>query len=108
MPGLLNCPTDEEVLEYIEKCENFHIEGKKQKENVKQVEQLLESKGYSVRVKTKGREATLLFTPIWALNVTFQAAHALVTYNPNWVIYKNVFGSKIDVQYFGGDNNVFK
>ncbi|WP_294964123.1 hypothetical protein [Sulfurimonas sp.] len=104
MPGLLNCPLDEEVIKYIENCEDFHIEGNKQKENVKQVEQLLESKGYSVRVKTKGREATLLFTPIWALNVTFQAAHALTTYNPDWVIYKAVFGSKIEVKYFGKES----
>ena len=25
----------------------------------------------------------------------------LVTYNPDWVIYKNAFGSKIEVKYFG-------
>jgi len=101
MAGLLNCPTDSEVIGYIDKTENFHVEGRKQKENVKQVEALLESKGYSVRVKTKGREATMLI-PLWNIaNVTAQIAHTLATYDPDWVIYKSAFGSKIEVKYFG-------
>lgn len=103
MAGLLKYPTDDDIIKYIENQENFHMEGRKQKENVKQVERLLESKGYSVRVKTKGREATMLLPPLWALNVTLQAAHTLVTYDPDWVIYKSVFGSKIEVKYFGGN-----
>lgn len=104
MAGLLTNPSHDEIMEYIEKCENFHMEGDSQKDNVKRVESLLESRGYSVRVKTKGREATMLLPPLWALNVTIQAAHTLVTYDPDWVIYKNVFGSKIEVKYFGKDS----
>ena len=75
MAKLLNYPSDKEISNCIDECENFHVEGYKQKENVKQVETLLESKGYAVRVKTKGREATMLLTPLWALNVAVQAAH---------------------------------
>lgn len=104
MPGLLDRPSNEEVIKYIENCENFHVEGRKQKENVKQVESLLENRGYSVRVKTKGREATMLFIPLLAWNITLQAAHTIVTYDPDWVIYKSVFGSKIEVRYFGKDS----
>lgn len=104
MAGLLFCPTNEEVIKYIENCENFHVEGRKQKENVKQIEKLLEEKGYTVRVKTKGREASILLPPLWVLNATLQVAHTLVTYNPDWVIYKAVFGSKIEVKYFGGES----
>jgi len=101
MAGLLNCPSDDKVLEYIKNKENFIVEGRKQKESVKQVENLLENAGYTVRVKTKGREATMLFIPLLAYNITAQAVHTLVTYNPDWVIYKNAFGSKIEVKYFG-------
>jgi len=104
MPGLLDSPTDNQVIEYIKKCENFHVQGGKQKENVKQVERLLENNGYSVRVKTKGREASLVIPPLWALNATLQLGHTLATYDPDWVIYKNVFGSKIEVKYFGKDS----
>ena len=103
MAGLLSNPSDEEILNYIESCENFHVEGRKQKESVNQVEQLLESKGYSVRVKTKGREATMLIPVLNVWNVASQVAHTLATYDPDWVIYKNVFGSKIEVKYFGKD-----
>jgi len=102
MSKVLSNPSDKEIIECIENCNKFFVEGGKQKENVKQVEQLLESKGYTVRVKTKGREATLLFTPLWAINVTLQAAHTLATYDPDWVIYKNAFGSKVEVKYYGG------
>lgn len=100
MPALLKNPSNEEVLEYINRGENFHAEGENQKSIVEQVESLLERNGYSVRVKTKGREATLVLPPLWAVNVALQAAHTLVTWNPDWVIYKNVFGSKIEVKYF--------
>jgi len=55
MAGLLDCPSDDKVLEYIKNQENFIVEGRKQKESVKQVESLLENAGYTVRVKTKGR-----------------------------------------------------
>lgn len=103
MPILLNCPTDNELCKQIDKGESFHVEGRKQKENVSQVEKLLESKGYTVRVKTKGREAIFLLTPLLAVNLTLQAAHTILTYDPDWVIYKNVFGSKIEVKYFGKD-----
>ena len=103
MPALLNSPSDDEILKYIKKCENFHIEGRKQKENVKQVERLLENMGYSVRVKTKGREASLVLPPLWAVNAAIQAVHTVVTYDPDWVIYKHVFGSKVEVKYFGKD-----
>jgi hypothetical protein len=103
MAGLLKEPSNEEVSKYIDKHENFHIEGRKQKENVKQVEELLESKGYSFRIKTKGREATLLVPPLWALNATLQLGHTIMTWDPDWVIYKNLFGSKIEVKYFGKD-----
>lgn len=104
MPILLKYPSDDELCKYIDNCENFHVEGRKQKENVKQVEELLESKGFTVRVKTKGREASLLLVPLWAANVTLQAAHTIATWDPDWVIYKNVFGSKIEVKYFGKDD----
>ena len=103
MAGLLTNPSDAEVIEYIKRREDFHIEGRKQSENVKQVETLLENRGYSVRVKTKGREASLLFPPLWIYNLTVQAAHTALTYNPDWVIYKHVFGSKIEVKYFEKD-----
>ncbi len=101
MAGLLDAPSDSKVLEYIKNKENFIVEGRKQKESVKQLESLLENAGYTVRVKTKGREATMLFIPLLAYNITVQAAHTLATYNPDWVIYKNAFGSKIEVKYFG-------
>lgn len=101
MAGLLINPSDTEIIKYIEKRENFHIEGGKQSDNVSQVERLLENKGYSVRIKTKGREASLLLPPLWAVNIALQAAHTMLTYDPDWVIYKNVFGSKIEVKYFG-------
>jgi hypothetical protein len=101
MAGLLISPSDEEVSKYIDKCENFHIEGRKQSENVAQVEKLLEQKGYSVRIKTKGREATLIVPPLWALNAALQIGHSLLTWDPDWVIYKDIFGSKIEVKYFG-------
>ena len=104
MSGLLNNPSEDEIIEYINRCENFHIEGRKQKDSVKQVETLLESKGYTVRVKTKGREASMLLAPLWAINVTVQVAHTLATYDPDWVIYKHVFGSKIEVKYFGKES----
>ncbi|AXH13046.1 hypothetical protein [Halarcobacter bivalviorum] len=55
------------------------------------------------RVKTKGREATLLVPPLWALNATLQLGHTIMTWDPDWVIYKNLFGSKIEVKYFGKD-----
>jgi len=103
MAGLLKEPSNEEVSKYIDKHESFYIEGRKQKENVKQVEELLESKGYSFRIKTKGREATLLVPPLWALNATLQLGHTIMTWDPDWVIYKNLFGSKIEVKYFGKD-----
>lgn len=108
MPGLLDCPSDDEIIKYIDDCENFHIKGRKQKENVKQVETLLENRGYSVRVKTKGREASILLPPLWVYNAALQVAHTIATYDPDWVIYKSVFGSKIEVKYFGKDTNVFK
>lgn len=38
MPALLKNPTDKEVKEFIDRCENFHIEGGSQSENVKQVQ----------------------------------------------------------------------
>lgn len=101
MAGLLDCPSDDKVLEYIKNQENFIVKGRKQKESVKQVESLLENAGYMVRVKTKGREASMLFIPLLAYNITVQAAHTLATYNPDWVIYKNAFESKIEVKYFG-------
>jgi len=103
MPELLKSPSEDELKEYIKKGENFHIEGENQKEYVGKIERLLENMGYSVRIKTKGREASLLIPPLWALNATIQAAHTLVTYNPDWVIYKHLFGSKIEVKYFGKD-----
>ncbi len=103
MPILLNCPSDDELCKQIDNCENFHVEGRKQKENVEQVEKLLEGKGYTVRVKTKGREATFLLTPLLPVNLTLQAAHTILTYDPDWVIYKNIFGSKIEVKYYGKD-----
>lgn len=104
MPALLKNPTDKEVLEFIDRCDNFHVEGGRQKENVSQVESLLESKGYSVRIKTKGREASLLLVPLLPLNITLQLGHAIATWDPDWVIYKNVFGSKIEVKYFGKES----
>lgn len=103
MPVLLNCPSEDELQKHIDNCENFHVEGRKQKESVKQIEELLESKGYTVRVKTKGREASLLLAPLWAINASVQLGHTILTYDPDWVIYKNVFGSKIEVKYFGKD-----
>jgi len=104
MSVLLNCPSDDELCKYIDNCDNFHVEGRKQKESVSQIEKLLESKGYTVRVKTKGREASMLLVPLWAINVTLQAAHTIATYDPDWVIYKNLFGSKIEVKYFKKDS----
>lgn len=104
MSGLLINPTDAEILKYIDRRENFYVEGGKQKENTSRVEKLLESRGYSVRVKTKGREVTLLVPPLWALNATLQIGHALATWDPDWVIYKNIFGSKIEVKYFGKES----
>lgn len=104
MPALLKNPTDKEVKEFIDRCENFHIEGGSQSENVKQVERLLENSGYSVRVKFKGREISLLVPPLWAVNATLQLGHAIATWNPDWVIYKNIFGSKIEVKYFGKES----
>lgn len=104
MPSLLVEPENREVLNYISKCENFHVEGRKQSENVKQVEMLLESKGYTVRVKTKGREASLVIPPLWAFNAALQLGHTLATYDPDWVIYKNMFGSKIEVKYYRKDS----
>jgi len=103
MPCLLVRPTDKEVLECIKNREDFHIDGRRQKDSVRQVEELLESKGYTVRVKTKGREASLLLVPLWAINVSLQLGHTLVTWDPDWVIYKNAFGSKIEVKYFDKD-----
>lgn len=104
MAGLLLNPTDDEIIKYIDNKENFHVEGGNQKENTGKVERLLESKGFSVRIKTKGREATLLVPPLWVLNATLQIGHTLVTWDPVWVIYKNVFGSKIEVKYFGKES----
>lgn len=102
--ALLNNPTEEQIKECIKKKENFHIEGGNQKEYVGKVERLLENSGFSVRIKTKGREATLLLPPLWAVNAALQAAHTLATWDPDWVIYKHVFGSKIEVKYFGKDS----
>lgn len=104
MPALLKTPTDEQIRKYISRQENFHVEGSSQRANVKQVETLLENMGYSVRVKTKGREASLVLPPLWAVNAAIQAVHTAVTYDPDWVIYKHVFGSKIEVKYFGKDS----
>ncbi|MEA2050676.1 MAG: hypothetical protein U9O56_08095 [Campylobacterota bacterium] len=101
MAGLLHSPTDSEVVKYIKNHDNFHVDGRKQKENVEQVEKLLESNGYSVRVKTKGREATMLIPVLNVWNVTAQLAHTIATFDPDWVIYKAAFGSKIEVKYFG-------
>lgn len=103
MAKLLNCPGDHVVLRCIKNQEDFQVEGVKQKMSVSQVERLLEKEGYSVRVKTKGREASLLLPPLWALNASIQAAHAIMTYDPDWVIYKDMFGSKIHVRYFRKD-----
>ena len=100
MPALLKEPTDYEINKFIDNCENFHVEGRSQKENVEQVEKLLENKGYTVRVKTKGREASLLLVPLLPLNITLQLGHTIATWDPDWVIYKNVFGSRIEVRYF--------
>lgn len=104
MPALLKSPSNQKVLDYIKRGENFHVEGNSQRANVKQVETLLENMGYSVRVKTKGREASLILPPLWAVNAALQAVHTAVTYDPDWVIYKHVFGSKIEVKYFGKDS----
>ena len=101
MAALLNYPSDEEIIACIEKKENFNVEGRKQSKNVEQVEKLLESKGYTVRVKTKGREATMLIPVLNVWNAAIQIAHTVATYDPDWVIYKSAFGSKIDVKYFG-------
>lgn len=103
MPALLKNPSNDEVLEYINKCENFHVEGERQKSIVEQVEKLLEDKGYTVRIKTKGREATLLFPPLIAITAALQVGHTIATWDPDWVIYKNVFGSKVEVKYFEKD-----
>lgn len=104
MPVLLKNPSNDEIMKYIKECENFHVQGESQKSIVNQIETLLEANGYSVRIKTKGREATLLLPPLWALNATLQVGHTLVTWNPDWVIYKNLFGSKVEVKYFGKEN----
>jgi len=104
MAALLSYPSNEDISQYINNCKNFHVEGRKQKENVKQVEDLLESKGYTVRVKTKGREATMLIPVLNIWNIGSQIAHNLATFDPDWVIYKNAFGSKIEVKYFGGNS----
>lgn len=101
MAALLKSPSEEQLRKYIKDQENFQIEGGNQKEYVGRIERLLEDMGYSVRIKTKGREATLLLPPLWAVNATLQAAHTLATWDPDWVIYKHVFGSKIEVKYFG-------
>ena len=37
-------------------------------------------------------------------NVALQLGHTIVTWDPDWVIYKNVFGSKIEVKYFGKES----
>lgn len=104
MAGLLKNPTDAEIIKYIDRREDFHIEGGSQKENTGKVERLLESKGFSVRIKTKGREVSLLVPPLWIVNATLQLGHTIATWNPDWVIYKNVFGSKIEVKYFGKES----
>lgn len=56
MATLLVNPSDEEVIKCINNRENFHIESSDQKETTKRIEVLLENRGYSVRIKTKGRE----------------------------------------------------
>jgi hypothetical protein len=100
MAGLLKNPTDAEIIKYIDRREDFHIEGNSQKENTLKVERLLESRGFSVRIKTKGREVSLLVPPLWIVNATLQLGHTIATWDPDWVIYKNVFGSKIEVKYY--------
>lgn len=52
MATLLVNLSDEEVIKCINNRENFHIES----ETTKRIEVLLENRGYSVRIKTKGRE----------------------------------------------------
>jgi hypothetical protein len=103
MAELLNNPTEDEIIECINSKRNFHIEGMKQSLSVSIVEDLLENEGYKVRVKTKGREATLLIPVLNLWNAAAQVAHTVATYDPDWVIYKCAFGSKIKVEYFGGN-----
>ena len=103
MSRLLNSPSDTEIIQKIKSKENFHVSGRSQGDNVKQVEDLIEKQGHTVRVKTKGREATLLVPVLGLWNLGAQIAHTLTTYDPDWVIYKAAFGSKIEVKYFGGE-----
>ena len=101
MLKVLNSPTKSEISTCINKKIDFQVSGGSQSKNVSLVESMLENTGYDVRVKTKGREASLIVpNPLNAINWIGQMAHNIATYDPDWVIYKHAFGSKIDVKYF--------
>jgi hypothetical protein len=105
MPQVLNIDnlSEKDLESYIVLKEDFQLQGKSKSQSKKVViiEKLLEKNGFSVRVKTHGREASLLIPiPVNIFNWIGQGMHNLATYDPDWVIYKHKLGSDIDVKYF--------
>ena len=103
MLKVLENPSRDAIKSCIKNHEDFRIQNSSsQSSNVELVEGLLENAGYDVRVKTKGREASLIVPLPWnVFNFIGQVAHNVATYNPDWVISKDIFGSGVDVKFYG-------
>jgi hypothetical protein len=94
----LKNPSNSDLKSAISKKADFKIEGDyKQSKMVIEVEEILESQGDSVRVKTLGREVSMFYGPAFLAVLS----HNLMTYDPDWVIGKNAIGCGIKVSYYG-------
>ncbi|WP_090263233.1 MULTISPECIES: hypothetical protein [Pseudomonas] len=105
----LNEISNEKILEKIKKKESFILEkvdSMKFNSAIETLERLIESQGFKCRIYTSGRiaaaGATVAggFTGIFgALSGIAIAAHNIATWNPDYEIAKNFFGSSIHVTY---------
>lgn len=105
----LNEISNELVLEKIKKKESFtlqKIDPMRFHSAVETLERLIESQGLKCRIYTLGRIAAAGATVaggatglLGALSGIAIAAHNIATWNPDYEIAKNIFGSSIHVTY---------
>lgn len=105
----LNEISNEKIIEKIKKKESFILEkvdSIKLHSTVETLERLIESQGFKCRIYTLGRVAAAGATVaggvtglLGALSGIAIAAHNIATWNPDYEIAKNLFGSSIHVTY---------
>jgi len=101
--------SNEKILEKIKKKESFileKVESIKFHSTIETLERLIESQGLKCRIYTFGRIATAgasvaggVTGVLGALSGIAIAAHNIATWNPDYEIAKNFFGSSIHITY---------